>query len=94
MTTVKLTKKETEALVELVYAALNETGSETYDDLLNDMFTWCSPSDLVGKTMFNFNLTQARGIFASLEVKGLIEKDEDCWAVTEAGVEWMRDNEE
>ena len=94
MTTTKLTQKETEALVELVFAALNETGSETYDDLLNDMFTWCEPSDLVGKTRFDFTLTQARGVFASLEVKGMIEKDEGDWAVTEAGVKWMRDNEE
>ena len=87
-TMIELTTKEREALRALVNECLENMGGQTIEDLEEDPFTWVTVQDLTGRT--TFTTAQARGLFASLQVKGLLQDsgpDADDWFITETGLE-------
>lgn len=85
-----LTVKEQDALFELILVCLDGMGGNHPKDLFDDFYTWVEPKDLVGKSSENFTINQARGLFSSMERKGLIDSEfngpDQEWSLTEDAV--------
>lgn len=73
------TQNEIDALKIIFAECLHGMGGKTWEDLVNDPYTWADPSDLVAK---GWSIREAGGTFASLIVKGAVsEYDEGQWAL-------------
>jgi len=71
---IELTNKEMFALRHIVANALENIGGETPADLLDDNYSWFDAEDLANRAVITVN--QAKGLIASLTVKGLVGAEE------------------
>lgn len=72
---IELTNKEMFALRHIVANALENMGGQTPADLLDDNYSWFDAEDLANRAVITVN--QAKGLIASLTVKGLVGADSD-----------------
>lgn len=85
--TFDLTKREKAVAIALVKICLDGMGGDRPSDLEHDEYTWVEPKDLVP---LGYTLNEARGFFASLQVKGFVQDyDDGDWTVTTPGWRWV-----
>ena len=82
----KLTKKETDALIAIAYQGLECMGGETPADLHDDNMSWFNSEDLVRD--LKISNAQARGIMSALFSKHLIaDGGGSDWYLTDSGID-------